>query len=143
MKLSCVIQGHRPSADEVWNRGYSFTRCDRCECDLIRSDSEWEPVPRGHRVVWKSGAHRHSRPAGYARNLPVLHREAGGPALWDGGWYRHMPLLAGGGTASAAAQAMPGDVERAPGTYPYLIALAAIAGAGLQLLFGGRPRRGS
>jgi hypothetical protein len=141
MNLSCLIQGHSPAAEEVWNRGYSFTRCARCDCDLIRSDADWETVPSGHRVVWKSGAHRHSRPAGYARNLPVLHRQAGVPALWQGGWFRHLLLLSGGGAAAAPAEAL--TEERAPGSYPYLIALAAIAGAGLQLLFAGRPRRGS
>jgi hypothetical protein len=146
MSLLCFIQGHAPAADEIWNRGYSFTRCARCECDLIRSDADWEPVPRGHKVVWKSGAHCHSRAPGYARNLPVLRREAGVPALWHGGWMRYLRLLAGGsgGAAAVAAPRLGADhAERPPASYPYLVAIAAIAGAGLQLLFAGPQRRRS
>ncbi|MDP8994275.1 MAG: hypothetical protein M3N07_04700 [Pseudomonadota bacterium] len=144
MSLLCFIQGHAPASDEVWNRGYSFSKCRRCHCDLIRSDGEWETVPRGHRVAWKKGRHHHSRPPGYVRNLPVLYRlgAASLPAPWFGGWYRHILMLAAGGGGRAAAPSLPADdPEREPRQYPYLLALAAVAGAGLQLLFAVRPRR--
>jgi hypothetical protein len=150
MSLLCFVQGHSPSEEQVWNRGYSFSKCRRCSCDLIRSDADWEIVPRGLRVVWKQGPYEHSRPAGYVRNLPVLYRDVRGglPAPWFGGWYRHVLALAGGGaaeglsaTASAAAIALD-DPERDPRQYPYALALAAVVGAGLQLLLSSRSRRG-
>ena len=147
MSMLCFIQGHSPSEEQVWNRGYSFSKCRRCRCDLIRSDGEWDVVPRGHRVVWRSGPHAHARPAGYVRNLPMLYRDSRGgvPAPWFGGWYRHVLALAGGGTAeglSPPALARD-DPERDPKQYPYLLALAAVAGAGLQLVLAGRSRRAS
>lgn len=145
MSVLCFIQGHAPADEQVWNRGYSFSKCRRCSCDLIRSDASWDIVPRGHRVVWKEGRHEHSRRAGYVRNLPVLYRDVRGgvPAPWFGGWYRHVLSLAGGGTAEALsppALALD-DPERDPRQYPYLLAFAAVAGAGLQLILAGRPRR--
>jgi len=142
MSILCFIQGHSPSDEQVWNRGYSFARCRRCSCDMIRSDADWDVVPRGHRVVWKSGPQEHSRPAGYARNLPVLYRNVRGgvPAVWSGGWYRQVLALAGGGVAESAAAAALEDPERQPSQYPVLIALAAVAGAGLQLILASRSR---
>jgi hypothetical protein len=144
MSILCFIQGHFPSDEQVWNRGYSFARCRRCSCDMIRSDADWEVVPAGHRVVWRTGPGEHSRPAGYARNLPVLYREVRGgvPALWSGGWYKQVLALAGGGTAeSIAAPALAlDDPEREPKQYPVLIALAAVAGAGIQLILASRSR---
>lgn len=146
MSLSCFIQGHFASEEQVWNRGYSFAKCRRCGCDMIRSDGGWDIVPRGHRVVWKSGPGEHSRPAGYARNLPMLYRDvrSGVPAPWFGGWYKHVLALAGGGTAErlcapAAALEVPEGESR---QYPYFLAFAAIAGAGLQLLLANRQRGG-
>jgi hypothetical protein len=147
MSLVCFIQGHSPSEEQIWNRGYSFSKCRRCRRDMIRSDSEWSVVPRGHRVVWKGGLHEHSRPAGYARNLPMLYRDSirgGVPAEWHGGWYKQVLALAGGGTAqrlSAPAAAMAlDDPEQENRPFPYLIALAAVAGAGLQLLLSEQRR---
>lgn len=145
MSLLCFIQGHSPAGDQVWNRGYAFSKCRRCSCDLIRSDGDWDIVPRGHRVVWKGGRHEHSHPPGYVRNLPILYRDARGgvPALWLGGWYRQVLALAGAGSASALAPpaADVRDARRAAKPYPFLLAIAAVAGASLQLALVGRPRR--
>lgn len=145
MSLLCTVQGHAPSSEQVWNRGYSFAKCRRCSCDMIRSDGEWRTVPRGHKVVWKNGYHEHSRPAGYVRNLPILYRHVPDqlPAPWFGGWYKHVLMLAGGGSAErlCAPALAAEDPEREPNQYPYLLALAALAGAGLQLLLVCRPRR--
>jgi hypothetical protein len=67
----------------------------------------------------------------------------GVPAPWRGGWYRHVLSLAGGGTAERLSPpAALADPEREPRQYPYLLAFAAVAGAGLQLIFATRPRRG-
>ena len=148
MSLLCFIQGHSPSEEQIWNRGYSFSKCRRCRCDMVRSDADWQVVPRGHRVVWKSGLHEHSRRASHSRNLPMLYRDAvraGVPEQWHGGWYRQVLALAGGGTAqrlAAPSAAVALDhPERDSRPFPYVIALAAIAGAGLQLLFAERVRR--
>jgi hypothetical protein len=153
MSILCFIQGHSPSDEQIWNRGYSFSKCRRCRCDMIRSDSDWQAVPRGLRVVWKGGLHEHSRPAGYTRNLPMLYRDSlrtGVPAHWRaGGWYKQLLAMAGGGAAQrlsppdsggAAALALD-DPEGDMKPFPYLIALAAVAGAGLQLLLAERSRR--
>ena len=53
MKFVCSIAGHRPSPDEVCNGGKCFTRCERCGAELVRSGADWQPVPKGFRVVWK------------------------------------------------------------------------------------------
>ena len=147
MSILCFIQGHSPSDEQVWNRGYSFSKCRRCRCDLVRSEADWDTVPRGHRVVWKGGQHEHSRPAGCVRNLPLLYRDVRGgvPAPWFGGWYRHVLSLAGGGTAEGLSPPalVRDDPEREPKQYPYLVAFAAVAGAGLQLILANRSRRGS
>lgn len=155
MSILCFIQGHSPSDEQIWNRGYSFSRCRRCRCDMIRSDSQWQAVPRGHRVVWKGGLHEHSRPAGYVRNLPVLYRDSvrsGVPAHWQaGGWYSRILAIVGGGVGSgvgggerlsAPAAAVALDYpEPDLKPFPYLVALAAVAGAGLQLLLAERSGR--
>jgi hypothetical protein len=49
----CGFGVHRPAAGEVWNRGYWFTRCERCEADLVRTPSGRWHVPKGQKVVWK------------------------------------------------------------------------------------------
>lgn len=150
MSLLCFIQGHSPSEEQIWNRGYSFSKCRRCRCDMIRSDADWQIVPRGHKVVWKGGLHQHSRPAGYTRNLPILYRDAirsGVPAEWqEGGWFSRLRALAGLGSAEqrsapAAAAVAIRDPEQEAKPFPYLIALAAVAGASLQLLLAERNRR--
>ena len=145
MSIWCLIEGHEPGEEQVWNRGYLFSKCRRCATDMIRSDGDWTIVPPGHRVVWKSGRHEHSRPAAYSRNLPVLYRaaKAGLPALWwEGGWYKQVLALAGGGTAERlsgpAAQAE--EAERDGRQLPYVLAAAAVLGAGIQLLFASRGR---
>lgn len=153
MSFLCLIKGHAPGGQPVWNRGYSFSSCRRCRCDMIRSDSEWIEVPRGHKVVWKDGHHEHSRPAGYARNLPMLYRSAlraSVPAHWHGGWYRHVLAIAcasaergQGPSQGATAIALPDPEQERTAALPYLVAFAAIAGAGLQLLFAARPGQGS
>jgi hypothetical protein len=118
---------------------------------MIRSDCDWTQVPRGHKVVWKGGLHEHSRPAGYTRNLPILYRDAfrgGVPERWRGGFVDQLLALAGPRAAerlappSGAAAIALDDPERQQSALPYVLALAAIAGAGFQLLFAQRPHSG-
>lgn len=143
MSLLCFIQGHAPGAEEIWNRGYSFTRCERCRCDMLRSDGDWQTVPRGHRVVWKKGYHHHSRPAGYPRTLPALHRDVRGgvPGKWLGAWYRHFLIRTGLGgtdlvTAPDAVEAREAEAAMAP-----VPTLAALLAARLPVILWVRPRR--
>jgi CheY-like chemotaxis protein len=51
--ITCAIRGHAPGEEQVNNRGITFTRCRRCGSDLVRAKGEWQPVPRGYRVVWR------------------------------------------------------------------------------------------
>jgi hypothetical protein len=60
--LLCRFGLHRPAPDEVWNRGYYFTRCLRCEADLVRTPSGKWHVPKGQKVVWKPKKPRGRRP---------------------------------------------------------------------------------
>ena len=71
MNILCTLHAHRPGYREVWNEGYFFSSCERCGRDLIRTDSEWRAIPRGHRVVWRNGPYRHSLASGFRRNLPA------------------------------------------------------------------------
>jgi hypothetical protein len=144
MNIMCVLKDHEPEAQQVWNRGYHFSRCRRCGCDMIRSDLAWELVPKGHRVVWKNGYHSHSVAAEYSCNLPVLCRSAqtGTRAALYGGWHRQLLLLAGGGGQEIGTQDMAlEDPEEEREHYSYLLAAAALAGAGLQLLMRYRTSR--
>ena len=62
MPLLCSIGFHRPSPDEVWNKGWYFTRCERCGTDLVRTGSGKWRVPKGQKVVWRPRTPRGKRP---------------------------------------------------------------------------------
>jgi hypothetical protein len=145
MNPICALAGHKAAPGPVYNSGFHFGRCRRCRGALVRTGSDWRPVPKGHRIVWKAGRHSHSLEPDYADVLPVLHREANLPAVRApfASWCRELvrprrrrraesdPLLASAEAAEARADAQ----------YPTLLVLAALVGAGFQLLFGLRPRR--
>ncbi len=148
MSILCFIQGHSPSEEQIWNRGYSFSKCRRCRCDMIRSGAAWREVPNGHKVVWKGGCHSHSVEPDYAPVLPALHRDANLPAVRApfASWGRQLVEVAipglrrtnGGGGARAAVA----EEEAEERSYPYLLAFAAVVGAGLQLVMSLRAVRG-
>jgi hypothetical protein len=144
MSLLCALGGHEAGPDEVYNGGYYFARCRRCRSDMIRCGAAWRMVPEGHRVVWRSGRHQHSLEPDLSGALPVLHRDSNLPAVRPpfASWSRDMVRLrrrAPAGTAAAAAVA----VEREEPQYPPLLVLAALVGAGLQLIFSLGSGRGS
>jgi hypothetical protein len=56
MSLACRLLAHAPIPSRLWNAGYYFTTCARCECDLIRRGGRWTRVPAGYRVVWRKAA---------------------------------------------------------------------------------------
>jgi hypothetical protein len=134
MSLLCALGGHEAGSGEVYNGGYYFARCRRCELDMIRSGAAWQMVPSGHRVVWRSGRGQHSVEPDLAAVLPVLHRDSNLPAVRPpfASWSRDMVRLRPSARRAAAAEAA---VEREEPHYPRLLVLAALVGAGLQLIF--------
>lgn len=142
MSLLCALGGHEAGPDEVYNGGYYFARCRRCRSDMIRCGAAWRMVPDGHRVVWRSGRHQHSLEPDLSGALPVLHREANLPAVRPpfASWSRDMIRLRRRAPAKAAAAVA---VEREEPQYPPLLVLAALVGAGLQLIFSLGSGRGS
>jgi CheY-like chemotaxis protein len=56
MSMICRLKGHDPHPDEICNAGHCFTRCRRCNADLIKQGNAWHPVPKGHRIVWAAAA---------------------------------------------------------------------------------------
>lgn len=136
MSLLCALGGHEAGAGEVYNGGYYFARCRRCRSDMIRSGAAWQMVPGGHRVVWRSGRHQHSVEPSFAGVLPVLHREANLPAVRPrfASWSRDIVRLRRPPAATAAASAAA-VLEKEEPHYPGLLVIAALIGAGLQLIF--------
>jgi hypothetical protein len=58
-KMLCRVGFHRPLDSEVWNDGYHFSACDRCNHTLIRRDGgRWRRVPSRFKVVWRRRAQR-------------------------------------------------------------------------------------
>jgi hypothetical protein len=135
MSLLCALGGHEAGSREIYNGGYYFARCRRCQSDMIRCGAAWRMVPDGHRVVWRSGRGQHSLEPDLSGALPVLHREANLPAVRPpfASWSRDLVRLRRPAhpTATAAAAA----VEHEESQYPRLLVLAALVGAGLQLIF--------
>ncbi|HZF93906.1 MAG TPA: response regulator [Allosphingosinicella sp.] len=56
MSMICRLKGHDPHPDEICNAGRCFTRCRRCNADLVKQEGAWHPVPKGHRIVWAAAA---------------------------------------------------------------------------------------
>jgi hypothetical protein len=147
MSILCALGGHEAAAAETYNSGYYFSSCRRCRCDMIRSGAAWREVPQGHKVVWKGGCHSHSMEPNYAPVLPALHRNANLPAVRTpfASWSRHLVEVAVPGlrrTNGGGARAAVSDEEPEERSYPYLLAFAAVVGAGLQLVMSLRAVRG-
>lgn len=54
LRFLCRLGLHHAEPNEVWNRGYYFSRCARCGADLVRTGSGRWHVPKGRKVVWKA-----------------------------------------------------------------------------------------
>ena len=147
MSILCALGGHEASQEEFYNSGYHFSRCRRCRRDMIRSGPAWREVPKGHKVVWKGGCHSHSVEPDYGPSLPTLHRDANLPALRPSfsSWSKQLVQVAVPGLArtnGGGARAAVSDEEPQEQGYPVLLVVAAIVGAGLQLVMGLRAVRG-
>lgn len=73
-RLLCAVGGHVAEAGATWNNGYAFSRCRRCEREIVRSlFGRWRLPPSGYRVVWR-------------RALPLAddHRRAPMPSVAPG-----------------------------------------------------------
>jgi hypothetical protein len=110
---------------------------------MIGSAGEWRAVPAGHRVAWKAGRHAHSLEPDFSRVLPVLHEQSNLPAVRPSftSWSRQLARI-----AKLRSKAREDRVEeeaeaRDNEPYPALLVIAALVGAGLQLLFGFGRRR--
>jgi hypothetical protein len=137
MSLLCALGGHEAGAGEVYNGGYYFARCRRCERDMIRSGAAWQMVPSGHRVVWRAGRHQHSVEPSFAGVLPVLHRDSNLPAVRPpfASWSRDIVSLTRRPARETASTQAEAALELEEPQYPRLLVLAALVGAGLHLIF--------
>ena len=152
--MLCALGGHEAAEAETYNSGYYFSRCRRCRRDMIRSGAAWRDVPKGHRVVWKAGRNDHSMQPDYGPFLPVLHKDSNLPAVRSpyASWGRQLVQVAvpglarsnkASGTGSAgSARAAVAEEETEESSFPYLLAFAAVVGAGLQLMMSLRAARG-
>ena len=146
MSILCALGGHEAAGNETYNSGYYFSCCRRCGADMIRSGPAWQDVPSGHKVVWKPGRHNHSLEPDYSPVLPALHGQANLPARRSsfGSWGRQLVQVAIPGAARsncAGARTAVTEEEPQEQQFPYLLALAAVLGAGLQLAMGLRSVR--
>lgn len=54
MAVLCDLGLHKPAPWPRWNLGYYFTKCERCDEDLVRTAfGSWQ-IPRGFRVRWQA-----------------------------------------------------------------------------------------
>jgi hypothetical protein len=146
MSILCALGGHEAAADETYNGGYYFSSCRRCRCDMIRSGASWGEVPRGHRVVWKDGRHSHSMEPNHAPVLPTPHHHSKLPAVRTpfASWRRDLVGVGVPGchrTNGGSAGAAVAQEEMEERNYRYLLAFAAVLGAGLQLVMSLRAMR--
>jgi hypothetical protein len=133
MSLMCLLRGHRAAPQETYNCGYWFSRCERCARDMVRSGKSWQPVPRGHRVVWKSGPAWHSLAPDFGAHLPVLHRDSHLPAHPPRGFWNRALVALGAPRPSETQREDAQETEAVPGIV-FVVALWV----GLQLLAGAR-----
>jgi hypothetical protein len=73
MSILCRLKRHAAVPSRLWNGGYYFSRCARCECDLIRRGDRWTEVPKGYQVIWKQ---RRGTPVDWTPWSADKHRES-------------------------------------------------------------------
>jgi len=139
MGMMCGMLGHKAEGLGVWNEGYFFGRCKRCDRDLIRTDASWSPVPRGYQVSWKSGFHRHALASDFKRNLPLMPDE---PRRWRLALHRvavDVLCLPGPKAVPLTDREAPREREATAGL-PHMLLLAMLAGLGLAGRLAARRR---
>ncbi len=63
MNIFCTLTGHLASDQLVRNGPNLFSRCARCEIDLVENGGKWISAPRGYRIVWRSVREKPALPA--------------------------------------------------------------------------------
>lgn len=53
-RILCAFSRHQAIGHTILNDGYHFSRCSRCNADLVEVEGGWSAAPRGYRIVWKS-----------------------------------------------------------------------------------------
>jgi len=135
MKWICGWIGHEAGRQEFYNGGFRFARCHRCACDMLSAGAGWRPVPAGHRVRWKAGRHYHSIAPDYSRVLPAIRPDANLPSVRGrfASWSRAL--------AEQRARQWQREAPVFEREWPVLAVVAALVGAGLELLFRGSVRK--
>lgn len=50
----CRVIGHVPApGSRIWNDGWNFATCRRCQSMIITKNNNWRIVPRGYRIAWR------------------------------------------------------------------------------------------
>jgi hypothetical protein len=130
MGVMCWILGHGARDTGLWNDGYFFSRCKRCDCDLIRTSGNWSPLPYGFHVKWRSGLYRHAVASDFKRNLPLMPEE---PRRWRLALHRiglGVLLLPGPARQEEDQQDCGRDHEPAGGL-PHMVLLGMLTALGL------------
>jgi hypothetical protein len=130
MGVMCWILGHAARDTGLWNDGYFFSRCKRCQCDLIRTDGSFSPVPWGFQVKWRSGLYRHAVASDFKRNLPLMPDE---PRRWRLALHRMGlgVLLLPGPARSAQDQKESSGERESPAGLPNMVLLGMLTALGL------------
>lgn len=115
----CNLGWHRISLNVRWNRGYYFSRCERCGRDLIRTIYGRWHEPRGYRVVWQANAPSCPNPpppsSGRRPSLPIQHVLDRLKYDHEGVAQRTSTTLESGSleaSASGAGEGQPGEARR-------------------------------
>jgi hypothetical protein len=53
MRLRCTFGKHQVVEGGIRNGKHEFGRCRGCGIDMLRSDGDWQRVPKGFRIVWR------------------------------------------------------------------------------------------
>ena len=124
-RILCAFSRHRASSRIILNDGYHFSRCLRCNADLVEVEGGWSAAPRGYRIVWKSEPKEVPAPA--EEEPVVLHIAAAEPVARDGeaavGADEELTLVLNGSEAigadqEAAVAVEPASEETAEPVYP-------------------------
>jgi len=78
MPLACSLIGHDASTEVIANAGERFSRCTRCDVDLILIEGKWTAPPKGYAIVWRK-AQRSADPVAAPKANPALIAERRGP----------------------------------------------------------------
>ena len=140
MKLLCALGGHEAGEHATYFGGCYFSHCRRCGSSMIRSGASWRAASGGRNMAPKGGSYPLSEAPIRLPAVPA-HRRSNRPAadLLPRGAERRGQAPASAQSRRTNAAAVPMPRERYQPRY--LLALAALLGAGLQLALSLRDLR--